>query len=333
MEENRDGNWDENRVGNIDVNKDKKKDVKLMRAVRYHAFGEAEVLQVEQIPIPQPQVGEVLVRIYAAGVLPVDWKIRRGLFPMPVQFPLIPGTAFSGVVEAIGEGVSNWQIGQSVFGRSTKGTYAEYTTASEDAIVLKPASISYEEAASLSGGATTAWRAIISEGKVKPNERVLIHGAAGGVGLFAVQFAKGLGAEVIGTAGPANLDYVSSLGADVIIDYTSERFEEIVKDVDFVLDTVGGETLARTWSVLKPGGRLASIAGQPPLEIAKQHDITLIRPGVATQEDLIAIADLIEEGKLMINIEQSFALEDVRQAHEKSQTGHGRGRIVLRLRD
>ncbi|KRE93411.1 alcohol dehydrogenase [Paenibacillus sp. Soil766] len=302
-----------------------------MRAVRYHAFGEAEVLQVESIPIPLPQEGEVLVRIHAAGVLPVDWKIRRGLFPMPVQFPHIPGTAFAGVVAAIGSGVSTWQIGDPVFGRSTKGTYAEYTTAAEDAIACKPASISYEEAATLSGGATTAWRAIVSEGQVKPNERVLIHGAAGGVGMFAVQFAKWIGAEVIGTAGPKNVSYVASLGADQVIDYTSERFEEIVEEVDFVLDTVSGDTLARTWSVMKQGGRLAAIAGLPPLEKAKQHGMTLIRPGIATNEDLEAIAALIEEGKLTVHIEQSYALEDVRQAHVKSQSGHGRGRIVLRL--
>lgn len=250
---------------------------------------------------------------------------------MPVQFPHIPGTAFAGVVEAVGEGVSTWQIGDSVFGRSTKGTYAAYTTAPQDAIAGKPASISYEEAAALSGGATTAWRAIVSEGKVQPNERVLIHGAAGGVGMFAVQFAKWVGAEVIGTAGPSNVSYVASLGADKVIDYSSERFEEIVQDVDFVLDTVSGDTLARTWSVMKQGGRLASIAGQPPLEKAKQHGITLIRPGIATNEDLTAIAELIEAGKLTIHIEQSFAMEDVRQAHEKSQTGHGRGRIVLRM--
>ncbi|KRE59938.1 alcohol dehydrogenase [Paenibacillus sp. Soil750] len=302
-----------------------------MRAVRYHAFGEAEVLQVETIPIPQPQEGEVLVRIHAAGVLPVDWKIRRGLFPMPIQFPHIPGTAFAGVVEAVGAGVSIWKLGDPVFGRSTKGTYAEYTTAPEDAIAYKPASLSYEEAATLSGGATTAWRALVSEGQVKPNERVLIHGAAGGVGMFAVQFAKWIGAEVIGTAGPKNVSYVASLGADKVIDYSSERFEEIVQDVDFVLDTVSGDTLARTWSVLKQGGRLASIAGQPPLEKAKQHGIALIRPGIATKEDLKAIAELIEEGKLTIHIDQCFAMADVRQAHEKSQTGHGRGRIVLRM--
>ncbi|OCT14515.1 alcohol dehydrogenase [Paenibacillus pectinilyticus] len=304
-----------------------------MQAVRYHEFGEVDVLHLEHIPVPQPQAGEVLIRVYAAGVLPVDWKIRRGLFPMPVQFPVIPGTAFSGVVVGLGEGVSKWQIGESVFGRSTKGTYAEYTTAPEDVIARKPASITHEEAATLSGGATTAWRAIVSEGNVQPRERVLIHGAAGGVGLFAVQFAKGIGAEVIGTAGTANVAYVKSLGADQVIDYTAERFEEIVRDVDLVLDTVGGETLARTWSVLKPGGRLVSIAGQPPMEKAKQAGIQVIRPGVATSGDLKAIAELIEAGKLTINIEMSFALADVRQAHEKSQTGHGRGRVVLRVRD
>lgn len=303
----------------------------MMKAIRYHAFGEVDVLQVEQVPVPQPQSGEVLIRVHAAGVLPVDWKIRRGLFPMPVQFPNIPGTAFAGVVAAVGEGVSEWQVGQSVFGRSTKGTYAEYTTAPADAIALKPASISYDEASSLSGGATTAWRAIVSEGNVQPTDRILIHGAGGGVGLFAVQFAKWIGAEVIATAGPANVAFVQSLGADKVINYTTERFEDVAKDVDLVLDTVGGEITARSCAVLKPGGRLASIAGQPPIEKAKQLGIQLIRPGVATQDDLNAIVKLIDEGHVQITIEKSYALEEVRLAHEQSQTGHGRGRVVLRI--
>ncbi|NIK77091.1 NADPH:quinone reductase-like Zn-dependent oxidoreductase [Paenibacillus castaneae] len=306
---------------------------KMMQAIRYHQFGGADVLQLEQVPRPEPQAGEVLVKVYAAGVLPVDWKIRKGLFPMPVQFPHIPGTALAGVVEEVGSGVTQFQKGQAVFGRTTKGTYAEYTTAPAEAIAHKPLSISFDEAATLSGGATTAWRAIVIDGVVKAGDRVLVHGAAGGVGLFAIQFAKWKGAYVIGTAGPSNVDFIHSLGADTVIDYTTTSFEQAVQDVDLVLDTIGGETLERSWSVVRRGGSLVSIAGQPPLNKAQELGIRVMRSSLATNHDLDHIAKLIDEGIVKTFIEKTFTLSDARQAHEHSQSGHGRGRIVLHIAD
>ncbi|MEW9701724.1 NADP-dependent oxidoreductase [Paenibacillus sp. SI8] len=304
---------------------------KMMQAVRYHQFGGSDVLQLEQIPRPVPQAGEVLVRIVAAGVLPIDWKIRKGLIPMPVQFPYIPGTALAGIVEEVGADVTGFQKGQAVFGRSTKGTYAEYTTVPVDSLAHKPRSIRFDEAATLSGGATTAWRAIVSDGGVKAGDRVLVHGAAGGVGLFAVQFAKWKGAHVIGTAGPANIEFIQSLGAETAIDYTTTSFEQVVQEVDFVLDTIGGETLDRSWPVVRRGGSLVSIAGQLPMEKAHELGIRAMRSSLATSQDLADIAQLIDEGVVKTFIERTFSISEAKQAHEWSQRGHGRGRIVLRI--
>ena len=239
-----------------------------MQAIQYHRFGGSEVLELENVPRPEPKEDEVLIRVVAAGVLPVDWKIRKGLFPMPVSFPNIPGTAFAGVVEGLGADVTGFRIGQPVFGRSPYGTYAEYTTVPEAAIAAKPDSVTFEEAATISGGATTAWRAIQDAG-VKRGDRVLIHGAAGGVGLFAVQFAKELGAHVTATAGPANIAFIRSLGVDDAIDYTTASFESGLQDIDFVLDTIGGQTLERSWQVVKRGGVLSRLQANLRLSVGE----------------------------------------------------------------
>ncbi|MFC5471804.1 NADP-dependent oxidoreductase [Cohnella suwonensis] len=301
-----------------------------MLAVRYHEFGSTDVLKLERVPRPAPQEDEVLVRVVSAGVLPVDWKIRKGLFPMSVRFPNIPGTAFAGIVEQVGPGAGVFRQGQEVFGRSVKGTYAEYTAVPADAIALKPESIGFDEAATLSGGATTAWRAIESAG-VKAGDRVLVHGAAGGVGLFAVQFAKIKGAEVIGTSGPGNIDFLRSLGVDTAIDYTNVRFEEIVRDADFVLDTVGGETLERSWAILKRGGALITITGQPPIERGKELGIRVLPSSLASSQDLSDIASLVGEGRAKTIVQRVFPMSEAAQAHLLSESGHGRGRIVLRM--
>lgn len=303
----------------------------MMKAIRYHEHGGAEVLRLEQAPRPVPQTGEVLIRIAAAGVLPIDWKIRKGLFPMPVKFPVIPGTAFAGIIEEVGPEVEGLQIGQVVFGRSTNGTYAEYTTAPAESVALKPASISFDEAATLSGGATTAWCAI-KNADVKKGDRVLIHGAAGGVGLFAVQFAKWRGAHVIGTAGTSNMEYIRSIGVDTAIDYTEGSFEQQINDkVDFVLDTIGGQTLERSWQVVKRGGTLLTIAGQPPLERGQDEGVRILRSAIATQQDLIDIAELMDKRIVQTEVQAVFSLSEAQQAHIQSEKGHGRGRIVLQV--
>ncbi len=248
---------------------------RMMQAIRVYQYGGPEQLKLEQISCPEPQPDEVLVWVYATGVLPIEWKIRQGLFHAfnPATFPYIPGSAFAGVVEEVGSLVTTFRSGQAVFGRSNKGTYAEYTTVSGETIALKPESLGFDEAATISGGATTAWEALFDHGGLQAGQRVLILGAAGGVGSFAVQLARWKGAQVIGTTGAANVDFVRSLGAETVVDYTSTPVEQVVHDVDLVVDTVGGQTLESAWPVIKRGGRLVSTAGQPSKEKARELGI------------------------------------------------------------
>ncbi|RED66217.1 NADP-dependent oxidoreductase [Cohnella lupini] len=304
----------------------------LMRSIRVHEYGGPENLKLEQVQRPEPSEGEVLVRIVAAGVLPIDWKIRQGIIKFPISFPYTPGTAFSGVIEELGSGVSGFEVGQRIYGRSTNGTYAEYTTASVESIAVLADTISFEEGAALFGGATTAWQALVKEVELKSGDRVLVHGAAGGVGLFAVQFAKRKGAYVIGTCGTDNVEFVRSLGADEIIDYKTTSFDQEVRDVDVLFDTIGGETLERSWPLVKQGGTLITIVGMPNPEKAKELGIHAIRPtNLASGEDLVEIASLMESGKVKASLADSYPLEQASQAHERSQTGHGRGRILLAI--
>jgi NADPH:quinone reductase-like Zn-dependent oxidoreductase len=309
----------------------------MMQAIRVHQYGGPEQLKLEQIPCPEPQPGEMFIRVHATGVLPVEWKIRQGAFHafQPATFPYIPGSAFAGVIEEVGDGVTAFQKGQAVFGRSNKGTYAEYTTASEDTVAVKPASLSFDEAATISGGATVAWEALFDRGELQAGQRVLILGAAGGVGSFAVQFAKWKGAQVIGTTGTANVDFVRSLGAETVVNYTTTPVEQVVHDVDLVVDTVGGQTLESAWPVIKRGGTLVSIAGQPSQEKAHELGIRALffSGGRTSSERLQTIAQLIDGGYAKATLARIFPLREASLAHELSQSRHGRGRIVLRIAD
>jgi NADPH:quinone reductase-like Zn-dependent oxidoreductase len=323
-----------------------------IQAIRVHAYGGPGQLTLRQIPRPQPQAGELLIRVNAAGVLPMDCYLRQGRMAaiIPTSFPYIPGTAFAGVIEALGAGVTTFQRGQAVCGRSPQGTYAEYTTVLADAptltpesvgyrrpaaispLALKPAALSFDEAATLSGGATTAWTALFEDGALQSGQRVLIHAAAGGVGAFAVQFARWKGAQVIATASAANLDFVRSLGADIVIDYLTTPFEEVVRDVDLVLDTVGGATLRRSMRVVKRGGSLVSLLESPPAELAHALGIRAVKNAVfPTSAHLQSIIQLIDAGHARPTIRQIFALDQAAQAHALCETGHGRGRIVLHI--
>src|SRR5437879_4603973 len=301
-----------------------------MQAILVHNYGGPEQLKLEEVQRPEPQAGEVLVRVHAAGVNPADWKIRQGLLKdvMPVQFPYIPGLDLAGVVEEVGPGVTAFQKGQAVFGQSTKGTYAEYTTASGETLALKPKTLNFDEAAAIPVGATTAWQALFDHGGLQAGQRVLIQGAAGGVGSFAVQFARWKGAHVIGTASTSNVDFVRSLGAETVIDYTSTPVEQAVHDVDLVLDTVGGKTLESSLQAVKRGGTLVTIAGQPPEEKVKERGVRVAWFSARVSSKLLqTFAQLIDEGQVKVPIGRVFPLRDARQAHELSQSGHGRGRI------
>jgi len=306
----------------------------MMQAIRVHQYGGPEQLKLEQIPRPEPQADEVLIQIHATGVLPVEWKVRQGLFQafMPASFPYIPGSTVAGVVEEVGPNVTTFHKGQAVFGRSSHGTYAEYTTTSVETLALKPKTLSFDEAATISGGATIAWTALFQDGALQAGQRVLIHGAAGGVGSFAVQFARWKGARVIGTTSKTNLDFVGSLGAETVIDYTSTPFEQVVQEVDLVLDTIGGETLRRSMQVVKRGGTLVSLLEEPSPVLAQRYGIHARKNAIPPTSGLLrTIAQLIGEGHVKPTIAQTFSLREARQAHELSQSGHGRGRIILHI--
>lgn len=308
-----------------------------MQAIRVHQYGGPEQLQMEEAVRPQAQEGEVLVRVYAVGVLPIEWKIRQGLFQQfqPASFPYIPGSAFAGIIAGVGPGVTTFQPGQAVFGRSNRGAYAEYTTASVETIALKPEKVSFAAAATLSGGATTAWVALFENGDLRSGQSVLIHGAAGGVGSFAVQFARLKGAQVIATAGADNLDFVRSLGAEIVLDYATTPFEREAREVDLVLDTIGSETLRRSFSVVKPGGTIVSLIEQPSEELAQQYGIRAVKNTAAlpfpSRSLLETIARLLDDGRVSVTLGPIFPLAEAAQAHKLSQSGHGRGRIVLHV--
>ena len=307
-----------------------------IKAIQVHSYGGPEKLELEQIQRPEPQAGEVLIRVHAAGVNPADWRLRAGWMKdfRPQSFPYIPGFDLAGVVEEGGPGVTTFQKGQAVFGQSAKGTYTEYTTASVGTLALKPKTLSFDEAATIPIGATTAWQGLFDHGGLQAGQRVLIRGAAGGVGLFAVQFARWKGAHVIGTTSTSHVDFVRSLGAETVIDYTSTPLEQVVHDIDLVLETVGGETHERPWNVLKRGGTLVSITGPLSQEKAQELDVRAVSFSNRPSTQLLhTFAQLIDEGQVKVAVATKFPLSEARKAHELSQSGHGHGRIVLHIAD
>lgn len=307
-----------------------------MRVIHIYRYGGPDQLKLEEAARPEPSEGEVLVRVYAAGVNPIDWKIRQGLMAsfQPVTFPYTPGIEVAGVVEEIGPGVTTFEIGQAVIGQMASGAYAEYVTVPAAALAPKPHSLGFVEAAAMPVGATTAWRTLFDHGGLTAGQRVLIQGAAGGVGVFAVQLAKSKGAHVIGTTSTANVDFVRELGADTVVDYTTTPVESVVQDVDLVLDGVGGATLLSSLAALRRGGTLISIAGPPPQEQAQARGIrAMMSRGQSAPGSLQTISQLIDEGYLKVPVGRTFPLSEVQQAHEYSQRGHGRGRIVLQIAD
>ena len=308
-----------------------------MKAVRVHEYGGVDVLRLEDAPRPDPGPGEVLVRVHAAAVNPVDWKVRAGYLRewMKYKLPMIPGWDFSGVVESAGPGADGWRAGMEVYARpdlSRDGAYAEYIAVRESEIAAKPKSVDHVQAAAIPLAALTAWQALFDAGGLRAGQRVLIHAAAGGVGHFAVQLAKWKGAFVAGTASARNHDFLRQLGADQLIDYTSVRFEDVARDFDVVLDTLAGETRSRSWGVLKKGGILVTVLGQPSQEDAKAHGVRAA--GIFVQpnpKQLAEIATLVDSRKLKPNIDGVFPLAEAAKAHALGETNHVRGKLVLRV--
>ncbi|HXO32406.1 MAG TPA: NADP-dependent oxidoreductase [Candidatus Acidoferrales bacterium] len=308
-----------------------------MKAVRIHTYGGPEVLKFEDAPRPEPAPGEVLIKVNAAGVNPIDWKIRAGHLKdhRPYVFPLILGWDVSGIIEANGLGGTRFKNGDEVYARSDiarNGAYAEYIVAKQVQVAQKPKLIDHIHAASIPLAALTAWQALFDAAGLSAGQRVLIHGAAGGVGSFAVQLAKWKETHVIGTASARNQAFIQELGADESIDYTKSRFDDVLRDVDVVFDTVAGETQTRSWKVLKKGGILVSIASPPSAEDAGKNGVRQAFVFmVPNASQLAEIAKLVDSGKLKPVVETVLPLSDARRAHELSQTGHTRGKIVLRV--
>ena len=310
-----------------------------MKAVRVHSYGGPEVLRFEDAPRPTPGSGELLIRVHAASVNPIDWKVRAGHMKdyIPLPLPFIPGWDVSGVVEAVGAGVTKFKKGDEVYARPNithdgYGGYAEYAVAKETETALKPKSIDHVHATTIPVAAVTAWRALFDTAGLEKGQKVLIHGAAGGVGSFAVQLARWKGAHVIGTASAKNQVFLRELGVDEPIDYAKTRFEDVVHDVDVVLDTIGGETQQRSWKGLKKGGILVSIVAPPSTDEATKHGVrsALISAQVDTSV-LGEIAKLIDSGKLKPRVETVLPLSEARKAHELNESGHARGKIVFKV--
>ena len=301
-------------------------------AIVQRGFGGPEVLKLESVPMLEPGQGQVLVQIYAAGLNPVDWKTREGHFGK-IALPAIMGFDFSGEVEALGPEVTDFRVGEQVFGSvaDESGSYAEYALADVSTIIEKPPNLDHVQAAAITIPAMTAWQVLFDTAKLRAGQKILIHAAAGGVGGFAVQFAKWKGAHVIGTASASNSELVRRLGVDQFIDYRSTRFEDVVHDADVVFDTIGGETQERSWKALKKGGILVSIVQPPPEKAAATNGVRGVFMAVDAKrpDELKQIAELVASGRVKVNVETILPLREARKAQELSQSGHARGKIVL----
>src|SRR5437773_5728583 len=303
-----------------------------MKAIVIHSSGGPEVLKYEDAPRPEPKDDEVLIRVMAAAVNPVDVFIHEG---RSNQFPLIPGMDAAGVVEQVGNKVTKFRRGDAIYAYLSfeeQGGYAEFAVTKQDHAALKPKSIDFEQAAAVPLAATTAWQALVDKAGLSTGQTVLIHGGSGGVGTFAVQIAKARGAKVIATASTANQDLLKQLGVDRPIDYTTTKFEDVVKDVDVVFDAVRGDTLARSYGVVKKGGIIVSITGEPdPAELEK-HGIRGTELGAHPDAQVLEeLAKLIDAGKITPIVSAVMPLADIVKAHQQIASRHTRGKVVLRI--
>jgi NADPH:quinone reductase-like Zn-dependent oxidoreductase len=304
-----------------------------------HSYGGPGVLQYEDARRPQIRKGEVLIRVHAAGVNPLDWKVRAGLLNGSVQhkLPLIPGWDVSGVVDEVGAGASRFKRGNEVFAMADPtrdGAYADYIAVREAEVAMKPKSLHHVRAAATPVSALAAWRSLFDLGQLQPGQRILIHGGSGGVGHFAVQLAKWKGAYVLAMASTKNQELLRKLGADETIDYTTQEFEDVAHKIDIVLDTIGGEIQERSWPVLKKGGALISLVQPPSVQKARQFGVRGMMCSVQPDgAQLSKIAKLVDSAKLRPTVDRILPLSEARRAHELGQSGHVRGKIILRVKD
>jgi len=305
-----------------------------MRAALIREYGSNDVVELAEVDRPRPQADEVVVRVHAAGVNPVDWKIRNGAGQrLGMTLPIRLGGELAGTVEALGDGVDGFRQGEAVFGMVHTGAFADYAVAKAADLVRKPVNLDFIQAAALPLAGSTAWQALFDEAALSAGQRLLITNSSGGVGSLAVQFAKAHGAHVTALASGRNETFVRSLGADDFIDYTSAPFEEIVRDIDVVFDTVGGETFQRAFKTLKKGGVMVTVVAFPQDEAARfgvtvKRSFTLRNAG-----NLTAITKLVEAGKLTPQVETVLPLSELKQALALSEAGRARGKIVLAVAD
>ncbi len=310
-----------------------------MKAIVIHEYGGPEVLKYEDVPRPEPKEDEILIRVMAASVNPVDAAIRKGYLARLIgdKLPLILGMDAAGVVEKIGTKITKVRAGDPVYAFFTlagEGGYAEFVVAKESEVALKPKAVTYDQAAAIGAAGSTAWEALVDRARLSAGQTVLIHGGSGGVGHFAIQIAKARGANVIATASTPNQELLKHLGTDVGIDYTKQKFEDVAKDVDVVLDSVGNDTLTRSYGVVKKGGIIVSIVDEPDKAALDAHGIrgTTLRasPKANVLEEL---AQLIDSKKITPFVSQILPLTEVAKAHEQIATRHTRGKIVLKIAD
>jgi len=306
-----------------------------MKAIRVHQYGGPEVLKLEQMPWPEPKEDEIRVRVVAAGVNPVDALIRSGVFAkfFHSKLPLVPGYDIAGTVDRVGAKIMRFKVGDAVYaylGLKEGGGYAEYAVATENEAAAKPKTLNFIEAAAVPVVGLTAWQALIDTAHLSAGQTVLIHGGSGGVGSFAIQIAKAKGAKVIATASTQNQDLLKQLGADVAVDYTRAKFEDIAKDVDVVLDSVGKDTLARSYGVVKKGGYIVSLVAQPNAIELETHAIRGSTVNVQPNADELAeLGKLLDEKKIKVIVSQVLPLADAGKAQAQAETHHTRGKIVL----
>lgn len=305
-----------------------------MRAIQYTGFGGSGVLREADLKKPEPREHELLVKVIATTVNPLDVKIRKGSMQktMPVQMPFVPGSDLSGIVEAVGSSVKGFKPGDEIFATASGGTYAEYAVVSEQRTAHKSSKVPHEEAAALAVPLSTAFTVLTEAAGLQKGQRILIHGASGAVGSVMTQLAKHLGAYVIATAPASGIKLVKDLGADEVIDYKEQDFTKLVSDMDLVVDPVGGDTQARSFEVLKKGGKLLSIVSPPSEELAEKYGVGVqFVMGNPTTEKLERGMRLAEEGTVNVRVARVMTLEQAAKAQDLLSEGGLNGKIVLRV--
>ena len=313
-----------------------------MKAVQINSYGGVEVIAVKgDVPKPVAGEGQVLAEVYAASINPFDWKVREGYAKeyIKLQFPATIGSDFAGVVVGLGEKVADFKVGDEVYGQAAvyaggTGAFAEFLAASVGKIAKKPQGVDYVGAAAIPLAGMSALQAIVDHIKLKSEQKILIHGGAGGIGHVAIQLAKALGASVATTVRGEDMNFVKGLGADEVIDYETQAFEEILSDFDAVFDTVGGEFMDKSFKVLKRGGVIVSMLGAPSAELAKKYEVSTIGQNTeGNRERLDRLSELVESGKIKPQVDKVFPIDEAGEAFKHLEKGYPRGKVVLKIKD